>query len=555
MDITVTPWSESSAFPLLTTLTLVPLAAMIAILCSRTSTVALRFGFAGASLTVLLSIYLLTVFDSASLGIHLVEQAHFAGLSYRVGVDGANILFIPLTAVLTLLALIYTLITRPVIARDGVYAARLPGADAAIARPVLSAAEGDGVTTASQPGTGEATDKLFIACLLGYETILIGAFVALNVLQFWFWCVLELVPLALLTSHAGTGQNRRWVVVQLLQYWGSGLLMSLAGFMFLAFGLIDAQHALTFDWLTIKQNNAYLHDEVLIFVLLFFGFAIRMPLFPFHGWLPVLAEQGTVASAVIFLVGLKLGIYAVIRFILPMVPGVAEQWAGFVVTLGLISLFYGALLALMQINIRRLLAFAVISQTGMLVIGLFCFNENGLAGSLLLSVTYGLAMAGMLFSIGLIYERTRTAFLPRLGRLFDTNGTLALLFLISALSMMVMIGTPGFDAAHLLVEGIVKEYGWLLAIAILVGNVLSVASLLWAFLRIFMATPKRAKQPYHCAHHPVWKERIMTAVICLLLIGIGFYTTPWLNFIDQDAAAIEKQFPMHGEEAKDGQHE
>jgi NADH-quinone oxidoreductase subunit M len=517
MDITVTPWQESVAFPLLTTLTLVPLAAMIAISLSRSAKIGLYFGFAGALLTAVLSIYLLSVFDSSHPGIHLVEQGHFFGLSYCVGVDGTNILFIPLTAVLTVLALVYTLITRHV------------------------------------------TDRLFIACLLGYETILIGAFVALNVLQFWFWCVLELIPVALLTIHAGTGKNRRWIMVLLLQYWGSGLLMTLTGFMLLAFGLIDSEHALTFDWLTLKQNNAYLHDEVIIFVLLFFGFAIRMPLFPFHGWLPVLAEQGTVASAVVFLVGLKLGIYAVIRFILPMVPGVAEQWADFVVTLGVISIFYGALLALMQINIRRLLAFAVISQTGMLVIGIFCFNEDGLEGSLLLSIAYGLAMAGMLFSVGLIYERTRTAYLPRLGGLFDTNGTLALLFLISALSTMVMPGTPGFDAAHLLVVGIINEDGWLLAIAILLGNVMSAAFLLWAFQRIFMATPKRAEQPYSCSHHPVKKERFITLVICLLLIGTGFYTTPWLNFIDQDAAAIKNQYPMHGAEtpftSQDKQHE
>jgi len=517
MDITITHWSASTAFPLLTTLMLVPLAATIAILLSRSATMALRFGFAGALLTLLLSIYLLTVFDSTNPGIHLGEHFHFAGLSYRVGIDGTNILFIPLTAVLTLLTLIYTLITRHI------------------------------------------TDKLFIACLLSYETILIGAFTALNVMQFWLWCVLELVPVALLTIHAGTGQNRRWVVVLLLQYWVSGLLLTLAGFLLLAFGLIDASHPLTFDWLMLKQNNAYLHDEVLIFILLFFGFAIRMPLFPFHGWLPVLAEQGTVASAVVFLVGLKLGIYAAIRFILPMVPGVAEQWAEFVMVLGLISIFYGALLALMQVNIRRLLAFAVISQTGMLIIGAFCFNANGLEGTLLLSVAYGLAMAGMLFSVGLIYERTGTAFIPRLGGLFDTNGTLALLFLLSALSTMVMPGTTGFDAAHLLVEGIIEEYGWLLAIAILVGNLMTAAFLLWAFQRMFMAAPKRAAQPYSCAHHPVRTERVIAGIICLLLIGTGFYTTPWLNFIDQDAAAIGRQFPMHGAQMptdiKDGEGE
>jgi len=499
-------WPDLAAFPLLSTLMLVPLTATIAIMYARSSIIALRAGFTGTLSNVILSLYLLTVFDTGNPGIQLVEQFHFAGFSYNVGVDGANILFIPLTAVLTFLTLVYTVITRHV------------------------------------------TDRLFIGCLLVYETILIGAFSALNLMQFWFWCLLELIPVILLTAHAGTGQNRRWIIAPLVQYWGGGLLMTLCGFMLLAFGLIDSEHPLTFDWITLKQNNAYLHDEVLIFILLFFGFAIRMPLFPFHGWLPLLAEHGTVASAAIFLVGLKLGIYSVIRFILPLVPGVAEQWVEFVLSLSLISIFYGALQALMQINMRRLLAFAVISHTGMLVIGIFSFNEYGLEGSLLLSIVYGLATAGMLFSVGLIYERTRTALIPRLGGLFDTNSTLALLFLVSALSTMVMPGTPGFDAAHVLIEGIIEEDGWLIAIAILLGNVLAAAFLLRAFQQIFISSPKRARQPYSSIHHPVIIERVIAIVICSMLIGSGFYTTPWLNFIDQDMTAIRQHYPMHGEQ-------
>ena len=132
------------------------------------------------------------------------------------------------------------------------------------------------------------------------------------------------------------------------------------------------------------------------------------------------------ASVSIFIVGLKLGIYATARFIpASNLAEVAEQWAGFVVSLGLITIFYGALLALMQINIRRLLAFSVISHIGMIVIGLFCFNEHGLNGGIFLSLAWGLASAGMLFSIGLVYERTHTAFTPRLGGLFDTNISVA----------------------------------------------------------------------------------------------------------------------------------
>ena len=125
-----------------------------------------------------------------------------------------------------------------------------------------------------------------------------------------------------------------------------------------------------------------------------------------------MAEQSGLCSMAVFVIGLKLGVYAMLRFIFPLVPGVAEQWANYVLILSLISIFYGALLAFMQNNAYRLLAFAAISQTGMLVYGLFSFNEHGLEGALLLCLVYGLASVGMLFSISLIQEQTNTALIP-----------------------------------------------------------------------------------------------------------------------------------------------
>lgn len=495
-------WQAASAFPVLSLLTLVPLLTMGLVLLNKPSH-SLNLGLGGALLNVMLSGYLLQVFDAEAPGIHLAESADIFGLGYRVGVDGTNILFIPLTAILGVLALVYTMITR------------------------------------------HRNDRLFVACLLAYQGILIGAFVALNAMQFWFYCLLELLPVMLLTVSAGTGSRRGPVIKTVLQYWLSGLAMSLAGFLLLSAGLVQQGLAFSFDWLTLKHHNLAIPHETLIFILLFFGFAVRMPLFPFHAWLPLLAEHGTAASALIFIAGLKLGIYALIRFILPLVPGAAEQWADFVLALGLIGIFYGALLALMQINMRRLLAFAVISHTGMLAIGVFSFNDFALEGSILLSVAYGLATAGMLFSIGLIYERTRTSFLPRLGGLFESNSAIGLLFLISALSTMVMPGTPGFDAAHLLIEGAIEEHGWSIAIAILVGNVLAAAFLLWAFQRLFIAHSRRFVQPYSSIHHPVTQERIIALVICGLLMATGFYTTPWLKFIDQEAREIGEHYPEH----------
>lgn len=495
-------WPAATFFPLLTGMTGLPLLTMAAVLLAK-SRLTFSIAFVGAVGNVLLSFYMLRVFDAETPGIHLAESLDFMGLEYRTGVDGTNVLFVPLATIVGLLALVYTTITR------------------------------------------HAKDRLFVACLLGYQGVLIGAFVALNTLQFWFWCLLELVPVVLLTVSAGTGLQRNRVVKTLLQYWLPGLLMTLAGFLLLSFGLAEAGLPLSFDWLALKQHRLTIPNEGLIFILLLFGFAVRMPLFPFHAWLPPLAEHGTAASAAIFLHGLKLGIYAVIRYILPLVPGAAEEWAGFVVGLGLLGIFYGALLALMQINMRRLLAFAVISHTGMLAIGIFSFNDFALEGSILLSAAYGLATAGMLFSIGLIYERTRTSYLPRLGGLFETNSGIALLFLISALSTMVMPGTPGFDAAHLLIEGVIEEHGWLTAIAILLGNVLAAAFLLWAFQRLFTARRKRYVQPYSSIHHPVLQERIIALSVCGLLVATGFYTTPWLKYIDQEASEIGEHYPEH----------
>jgi NADH-quinone oxidoreductase subunit M len=505
MDIiNITPWWEAAVFPLLTLMTLIPLVAMVAVLLSPTQVIALRVGFVGTIFTVLLSIYLLLVFDTTKPGIQLYEQVQNIIFTYTVGVDGTSILFIPLTAILTFLALIYTLTKH----------------------------------------RGAVSDKTYIAALLGYEAILIGAFAAMNALQFWFWCLLELIPVVVLTIRAGTGQNRRWVVALLLQHWGSGLLMVLAGFLMLGFSIMGSGDTLNFDWLVLKQSDAPVEYATLIFFLLFFGFAIRMPLFPFHGWLPVLAEQGTVASLGVLLVSLKLGVYAVIRFLIPVLPEVAEQWAWLVLIFGLLGIFYGALLALMQINIRRLLAFAVISQTGILVIGIFDFNTYGLEGSMLLSIAFGLATAGMLFSIGMIYKRTNTSMIPRLGGMYDANAGIALLFVISALSTMVMPGTPGFDGIHLLIEGTIKEYGWFTSIAILFGNVLAAALLLRAFQQVFIATPKRFQGPFLYSPKPIMLsspiiETIIVAVICSLLIGIGFHTSPWLHIIDQGVSSIK----------------
>lgn len=501
MDITqITYWSETVSFPILSVLTLIPLVMMAAVIITSSPVIALRLGFIGTAATFLLSVHLLSVFDPDLPGIQLYERYQGLGVTYTVGVDGTNILFILLTSTLALLTLIYTLTARHV------------------------------------------SDRTHIASLLGYEAILIGAFAALNAMQFWLWCFLEMIPIVLMTLRSGSSQNRRWVVALLLQHFSSGLLMALAGFLMLGFGVMLTTDVLSFDWLVLKESNVSHDYPTLIFFLLLFGFAIRMPLFPFHAWLPVVAEHGTIASVGIFLVSLKLGIYAIVRYLIPLLPEVAEQWAWFVTLLGLIGIFYGALLAFMQINFRRLIAFAIISQTGLITVGLFDSSTHSMEGGIVLALSFGMATAGILLSLGMIYKRTHTAFIPRLGGMFDTNAAIAVLFVICALSTMGMPGTPGFDGIHLLIDGTIQGQGWLIAIAILFGNVLTVGLLLRAFQQIFITAPKRFQGPFVNMHHASSppsprNEWIITIAICGLLIGAGLNTSPWLHIIDQNIHA------------------
>ncbi|PPD03586.1 MAG: NADH:quinone oxidoreductase [Methylobacter sp.] len=505
MNTEIWYWHQSAAFPLLTTLTLLPALAIPAIVWLPSFIGARVMAFGSSGLSLLLSGYLLFLFDRHQPGLQLVEHVHALGMSYYVGVDGFNILFIPLAAAIGLLALTYVSLTH------------------------------------------YAGDRGLIASIMAYQSILTGLFCALNLMQFWLWTVLELIPVCWLTVKAGTGSKPNLLIGRLLQYWGWSLAMTLTGFLLLGFGLAGADHPLSFDWLTLKENNAYLHDEILVFVFLFYGFAIRMPLFPFHGWLPVLAEAGSVAITGFFIIGVKLGIYGVVRFIFPLVPGVAENWSYLAMTLGLVGLFYGAVLAVLQINMRRMLAFAAISHAGLLVTGIFCFNAWGLEGSFLLSLLYGLSAAGLLFSLGLAHERTGTAYLPRLGYLFDRSSTLGLLFLASILATMAIPGTPAFDAIRLLIKGIIQEYGWPAALAVLTGNLLVAVFLLRAFHRMFLAGSKRTSKPYTGRRHPAPAERLAAVILCAVLIGIGFDTTPLLQLIENHTRGLMQGFPVHAE--------
>jgi NADH-quinone oxidoreductase subunit M len=198
-------------------------------------------------------------------------------------------------------------------------------------------------------------------------------------------------------------------------------------------------------------------------------------------------------------------------------------------------------LAVLQVNLRRLLAFAVVSHTSVLVIGLFSLGNAGFQGSMMLSVNFGLAIAGLVFMTGLVYHRTQTTLLSRLGGLFDRLPLIGIAFLVAGLSIVGMPGTPGFDAAHLVLEDAMHNFGALVTTAAALGNVVAAGFLLWAFQRAFLAASD-GKRPHLEVARASFLERLLAAMVILLLLGVGFYSEPWLELIEQPAQALSSDF-------------
>jgi NADH-quinone oxidoreductase subunit M len=276
-----------------------------------------------------------------------------------------------------------------------------------------------------------------------------------------------------------------------------------------------------------------------IFFLLFYGMAVRIPLFPLHGWLPKIAEHGSVAVAPVFLIGLKIGIYGIFRFILPLLPEAVMQWHLYVIAFAVAGIFYAALLALTQVNLRRLLAFAVISHSGILVIGLFSLSHAAFQGVVLLSVNFGLAAAGLLFMTGMVYQRTRTALLAQLGGLFEKIPLIGITFFLAGLSIVGMPGTPGFDAAHLILEAAMHRYGALVTIAAALGNVVAAGFLLWAFQRAFLAPKPQGMREIAPANRV---EMLVAVIVLFCLLGAGFYSEPWLELVDMSLVNLGEHY-------------
>jgi len=494
--------ASAAELPLLALLQLLPLGTAILILAIRRERPAVVMGVSMAAAELFLSVYIYRILDQSSAVLQLTERwTLIPPINYHAGVDGVSVLFILLTALLCLLVVVY------------------------------------GLTWRLRPASH------FLAMVLAIEATLMSLFTTLDLIWFLAASMGELGLVGHLLWRWATSPAKDLALSRFYQFMGTGLAMLLVGILILAWNHADTSGGIwTFDLTELDSVRVSPAVSSLIFFLLFYGLAVRTPLFPFHGWLPLVAWHGNVAVAPTILLGLKVGIYGMVRFVFPILPEAVLQWSPYVVAFATAGIFYAALLALIQANLRRLLAFAVVSHTSILIIGLFSLGHAALQGSIMLSVVFGLAIAGLLFMTGLVYRRTRTTRLEKLGGLFDRIPMIGVAFFIAGLSIVGMPGTPGFDAAHLILEAAIDRYGAVETIAAALGNVAAAGFLLWAFQRAFLA-PRSADLTAKIAPATIM-ERAIAGTLILILLGVGFHPEPWLKLVDAPMASLSARFPQ-----------
>lgn len=446
------------SFPYLSSLILLPLIAAGALVLPREAGTARRLALAAALMEVLLALGLLAEFDFETAQMQFVERTPWIpslNIHFALGVDGLSVLFPALATLLTVAVIV--------------------------------------ATWASQ-----AQHRLWLALLLLLESATLGVFLSIDLVLFFLFWELTLVPIFFLISLWGIGPQRRHAAMKYTLFMLGGGVPLLFGIMLLA-----VEHAgqmalplpggLCFDYPTLLNLAPGGDLRTAAFLLLLLGFAVKAPLFPFHTWLPTVAMEGPAGVAAL-LTGLKLGLFGLLRFALPLVPEAAQRHAWLLSLLGCVGVLYGALIALRQTNLRRLLAFSSISHAGLVAVGLASLNAQGAQGALFQLANFAVVSGGLFLLAGSVQHRLGSTDLAHLGGAARPMPWLATAFFVLGLAAMGVPGTSGFAAEHLLLLGTFKaRLG--AGLAALAGMVLGAAYFLGYFQRAFLgpALPETAQ--------------------------------------------------------------
>jgi NADH-quinone oxidoreductase subunit M len=493
-----------SDWPLLSLVTFLPLigAAFIFLFANGEKDVADRNARSVALLTTVLtfviSLVLWAYFDPSTAAFQFVEKTTWLndGINYHMGVDGISLLFVVLSAFLM---------------------------------PICILASWQVIT--------ERVREYMIAFLI-LETMMIGVFSALDFVLFYLFFEGGLIPMFLIIGVWG-GPRRIYSTFKFFLYTllGSVLLLLAIIYMYFETGTTDIP--------TLMDHSFGAEAQRWLWLAMFASFAVKMPMWPVHTWLPdAHVEAPTAGSVILAGVLLKMGGYGFLRFSLPMLPLASEYFVPLVFTLSVIAVIYTSLVALMQEDMKKLIAYSSVAHMGFVTIGIFTFNTQGVEGGIYQMLSHGIVSAALFLCVGVVYDRIHSREISRYGGLVERMPLYAFTFMVFTLGSVGLPGTSGFVGEILVLVGVYQVSTWAAALAA-TGVILGAAYMLWLYRRVIFG--KLEKDDLMSILDLDRREIVIFAPLIALTILMGFYPAPFLdvihasvdNLLDNYHAAIQ----------------
>jgi NADH-quinone oxidoreductase subunit M len=381
--------------------------------------------------------------------------------------------------------------------------------------------------------------KPYFVFLLILETGMLGVFSALDMFLFYLFWEATLVPMYFLIGMWGYGR-RIFAAMKFFIFTLVGSLLMLVAILFLYFA---AHHNPTFDYRQLLGTALPMSTQRLLFLGFFASFAIKVPLVPLHTWLPdAHTEAPTAGSVMLAGVLLKMGVYGLIRFAIPLFPDAARELVPLLMTLAIVGILYGALVAAMQKDLKRLIAYSSVAHLGFIVLGVFVGSIQGMSGGILQMVNHGLSTGALFMLVGALYDRRHTRQIEDFGGLARSVPVLSGVFLFVLLSSVGLPGLNGFVGEFLVLVGTFFRYRWW-AIPATFGIVLAAVYLFWGYQRVFHGPLERDENRSIVDLVP--RELAMLAPVIALIVFIGVYPKPFLDRIEPSAQLVVNEL-AHG---------